>query len=86
MRAQNAAAEAGTSAHGYSKAGDVVSIPLPWAALPSVIAQRLRAAGITTCEQWRALGVKRRMSEQIDAAVAALLKRGSANLPAQSRR
>jgi hypothetical protein len=81
MRAQGAAAEAGTSAHGKID-GNASTVAQSWAGLPPVIGQRLHAAGITTCEQWRALGAKRRMIwgitrsmvEQIDAATAALTR------------
>jgi hypothetical protein len=83
MRAQSAAAPVATGAHGKID-GNATTIPLPWAALPPVIAQRLRAAGIATCEQWLALGAKRRLiwgvtrraSKQVDSAVSALLTQG----------
>jgi hypothetical protein len=85
MSAQGAAAgdELGGNLRGGNiSRGSAATIAQPWDALPSVLAQRLCAAGILTCEKWRALGAKRRMIwgitrsmvEQIDAATAALTR------------
>ncbi len=60
-------------------------IALPWASLAPQIGQRLRAEGIETCAQWRALGAGRerifgitgRMRLAIAAAIAAVLDRGT---------
>jgi hypothetical protein len=70
------------SERGLRSTGSTEHTPLR--ELPAALLQRLAAHGITTCEAWRAIGAKRRMiwgvtrraSEQVDAAVAALLKRG----------
>jgi hypothetical protein len=84
MLGHGAAAEGGTSAHGNISRGSAATIAQPWDTLPSVLAERLCAAGILTAEDWRRLGVRRRqifgitrkMCEEVDSAVAALLTRG----------
>jgi hypothetical protein len=57
------------------------ALPLP-ADLPAAVLQRVAAHGVTTCDQWQALGrrrhrlfgITRRMVAEIDAAIAKALR------------